>query len=139
MKQVEYINPAELPAHGYTNVVVVQGAVKTIYIGGQDAVNAQGEVVGKGDIAAQTRQIMHNLQVALAAGGASLEHIIKFNIYVVQGNDIQPGFAVFQEIWGDRPNPPLVSMAFVSGLARPDFLAEIDAIAVVPEKGSGEA
>jgi enamine deaminase RidA (YjgF/YER057c/UK114 family) len=135
MKQVEYINPTELPAYGYTNVAVVPGAVKTIYVGGQDAVNAKGEVVGKGDMAAQTRQIMHNLQVALAAGGASLEHIIKFNIYVVQGNDIQPGFAVFQEIWGDRPNPPLVSMAYVSGLAHPDFLAEIDAIAVVPEKG----
>jgi enamine deaminase RidA (YjgF/YER057c/UK114 family) len=134
MQQVEYINPAGLPAYGYSNVVVVQGAVKTIYIGGQDAVNDKGEIVGKGDIAAQTRQIFHNLQVALAAGGASLEHIIKWTIYVVQGNDIRPGFAVFQEVWGNRPNPPTISMAFVAGLAKPDFLVEIDAIAVVPEK-----
>ncbi|MCC6457138.1 MAG: RidA family protein [Caldilineaceae bacterium] len=135
MKQVEFINPSGLPANGYSNVAVVQGAAKTIYIGGQDAVNEKGEVVGKGDIAAQTRQTLHNLQVALAAAGASLEHTIKWNIYVVQGNDLRPGFAVFQEIWGDRPNPPLVTMAFVSGLARPDFLVEIDAIAVVPQGG----
>lgn len=135
MNQVEYINPPELPAYGYTNVVVAKRAVKTIYIGGQDAVNAQGEIVGKGDIGAQTRQIMHNIQIALAAGGATLEHVVKWNVYLVQGNDFMPGFQVFQEIWGDRPNPPAVTGVSVAGLARPEFLVEVDAIAVVPEQG----
>lgn len=134
MKQVEYINPKGLPAHGYSNVIVVQGPVKTLYIGGQDSVNEKGEVIGKGDIAAQTRQIMHNLEIALAAGGAKLEHIIKWTIYVLQGTDIRPAFGVFQELWGDRANPPAISVVFVAGLIQPDLLAEIDAIAVVPLK-----
>ncbi len=134
MNQVQYINPPELPAFGYSNVVVVQGAVKTVYIGGQDAVNAKGEVVGVGDVAAQTRQVMDNIEVALAAGGATLENVIKWNVYLVQGNDFMPGFKVFQERWGGRPNPPAVTGIMVPGLARPEYLVEIDAIAVVPEK-----
>jgi enamine deaminase RidA (YjgF/YER057c/UK114 family) len=134
MNQIQYINPPGLPAYGYSNVVVVQGAVKTIYVGGQDAVNAKGEIVGVGDMGAQTRQVLDNLEAALAAGGATLENVIKFNIFLVQGNDLMPGFRAFQERWGDRPNPPAVTAAFVAGLARPEYLVEIDAIAVVPEK-----
>lgn len=134
MGQVQYINPPELPAHGYTNVVTVQGNVKTVYVGGQDAVNAKGEIVGIGDMAAQTRQVMDNIEIALAAGGAKLEHVIKWNVYIVQGNDFMPGYQVFQERWGNRPNPPIVTAAIVSGLARPEFLVEVDAIAVVPEE-----
>ena len=132
MKQVQHINPPELPANGYTNVVVVQGNVKTVYIGGQDAVNAKGEIVGKGDLAAQTEQTMQNIKIALAAAGAKLEHVIKWNVYVVQGHDFMPGYKVFQKHWGDRPNPPLVTALLVFGLGRPEFLVEIDAIAIVP-------
>jgi enamine deaminase RidA (YjgF/YER057c/UK114 family) len=71
--------------------------------------------------------------VALAAGGAQLEHIIKWNIYVVQGQSLQAGFEVFRRLWGSRPNPPAITVMFVSGLAHPDFLVEMDAIAVLPE------
>ena len=71
-------------------------------------------------------------QTALAAAGAGLEHVVKWNIYIVQGQPIQPGFEVFQRIWGRRPNPPTISGMFVAGLANPDFLVEIDAVAVVP-------
>ncbi|MCI0396145.1 MAG: RidA family protein [Chloroflexi bacterium] len=134
MGSVEYLNPDGLnknPA-AFTNVVVVTGAAKTIYVGGQDAVDAAGNIVGKEDVKAQAEQVMHNLQVALAAGGASLEHVIKWNLYVVQGHSLQPGFEVFQRIWGNRPNPPLITMAYVAGLAHPDFIMEMEAIAVVP-------
>jgi enamine deaminase RidA (YjgF/YER057c/UK114 family) len=55
------------------------------------------------------------------------------NLYVVQGQSLQAGFEVFQRMWGSRPNPPAVSVLFVAGLAHPDFLAEMDAIAVVPQ------
>jgi enamine deaminase RidA (YjgF/YER057c/UK114 family) len=130
---VQYINPDTLVKNpAFTNVVVVTGAVKTVYIGGIDAVDATGAIIGKGDIAAQVEQMYKNLQVALAAAGASLEHVIKWNIYVLQGQPIQPGFAVFQRIWGNRPNPPAITVLFVAGLANPEFLAEIDAVAVVP-------
>ncbi|MHC1754149.1 MAG: RidA family protein [Methanosarcina sp.] len=133
--QVLYINPDGLPRNpAFTNVIVVTGQVKTIYIGGQDAVDASGTIVGKGDIKQQTEQVLANLQAALKAGGAELEHIVKWNVYVVQGQPLQPGFEVFQQVWGRRPNPPAISMMFVSGLANPDFLVEMDAIAVVPQE-----
>ena len=132
--QVQYLNPDALSKNpAFTNVVVVSGPAKTIYIGGQDAVDASGNIIGKGDLKAQTEQILKNIQAALAAGGAQPEHVVKWNIYVVQGQSLQEGFAAFQSVWGNRPNPPAISGMFVAGLAHPDFLAEIDAIAVVPE------
>jgi enamine deaminase RidA (YjgF/YER057c/UK114 family) len=133
--RVEYLNPDGLPKNpAFTNVAVVSGPVRTIYIGGQDAIDAEGQIVGKGDIAAQTAQIYANIETALAAAGAALEHVVKWNVLVVEGVDIRPAFEVAQKVWGDRPNPPLITVAVVKGLAHPDFLAEMDAIAVVPDE-----
>jgi enamine deaminase RidA (YjgF/YER057c/UK114 family) len=102
-------------------------------VGGQDAVDANGAVVGKGDISAQTEQVLKNIQTALAAGGAQPEYVIKWNLYIVQGQSLREGFAAFQRFWGLPSNPPAITAMFVSGLAHPDFLVEMDAIAVVPE------
>jgi enamine deaminase RidA (YjgF/YER057c/UK114 family) len=104
-----------------------------VYVGGQNAVAASGSIVGKGDIRAQTEQVFRNLESALAAAGAELGHVIKWNIFVVDGQPIQPAFEVFQRVWGRRPNPPLITLAKVSGLAQPDFLWELEAVAVVPQ------
>jgi enamine deaminase RidA (YjgF/YER057c/UK114 family) len=131
--QVQYINPDTLNKNpAFTNVIVVTGPVKTVYVGGQDAVDASGNIVGKGDIQAQTEQVLKNIQAALAAAGAGLEHVIKWNLFIVQGQSLQAGFESFQRFWGRRPNPPAITMAFVSELAHPDFLLEMEAIAVVP-------
>jgi enamine deaminase RidA (YjgF/YER057c/UK114 family) len=131
---VRYINPDSLNKNpAFTNVVVVEGNVKTVHIGGQDAVNASGEIVGKGDIVAQTEQVLANVRAALAAGGAGPEHIIKWNIYVVEGQSLQAGYAAFQNAWPQTPNPPAITGVFVSALAHPDFLVEMDAVAVVPQ------
>ncbi len=130
---VQYLSPDNLLKNkAFSQAVSVSGAVKTIYVGGQDAVDEQGNIVGKGDIGAQTQQVLANLQKALAAAGAELEHIVKWNVYIVQGQSLQQGFAAFQRAWGDRPNPPTITGLFVAGLAHPDFLVEMDAIAVVP-------
>jgi enamine deaminase RidA (YjgF/YER057c/UK114 family) len=131
--KVEHINPDTLNKNpAFTNVVVVTGPVKTVYVGGQDAVDASGSIVGKGDFKAQSEQVIKNVQAALAATGAGLEHVVKWNIYVMQGQDLRVGFEVFQRIWGGRPNPPTITGIFVAALAHPDFLLEIDAVAVVP-------
>ena len=131
---VRYIDPDSLNKNpAFTNVVVVQGNVKTVHIGGQNAVNASGEIVGKGDIVAQVEQIVANLRAALATGGAGPEHIIKWNVYVVEGQSLQAGFAAFQNAWPEVPNPPAITGVFVPALAHPDFLVEIDAVAVVPQ------
>jgi enamine deaminase RidA (YjgF/YER057c/UK114 family) len=131
---VRFINPDSLNNNpAFSNVVVVEGNLKTVHIGGQDAINASGEIVGKGDIVAQIEQILANVRAALEAGGARPEHIIKWNIYVVEGQPLQEGFGAFQNAWPEVPNPPAITMAFVSGLAHPDFLVEMDAVAVVPQ------
>ena len=132
--QVQYLNPDTLHQNpAFTNIIVVTGSVKTLYIGGQNALDASGNIVGKGDLKAQTEQVLRNIQAALSAGGAEPRHIIKWNLYVLPGQPIQVGFEAFQQFWGRQPNPPAITMAFVAGLANPDFLLEMDVIAVVPE------
>ena len=131
--QVEYVNPQGLPTNpGYTQMVVVSGPVKTVYIGMQNAVDASRTVVGKGDIAAQSEQVLKNIQACLEAAGAGPEHIVQWNIYVQQDQPIQGGFEAFQRWWGNRPNPPANSVVFVPFFTPADFLVGMDAIAVVP-------
>jgi enamine deaminase RidA (YjgF/YER057c/UK114 family) len=129
---VHYINPETMHNNpAFSQGVIVDGHARTIYIGGQNAVDATGAVVGQGDLAAQTEQIFNNMETVLAEAGAKLENVIQWRLFIVQGQDIRPGFEVFQRRWGPHANPPLVSMAFVSALAHPDYLVEIEAIAVV--------
>lgn len=131
--RVELLNPEGLHRNpAFSNVAVVSGSVRTIYIGGQDAVDAEGNIVGIGDIAAQTEQVLRNLRTALTAAGAGPEHVVKWNVLIVEGQDFASGYAVFQRVWGVRPDPPVITAAVVKGLAHPDFLVEMDAIAVVP-------
>ena len=132
---VEHLNPDGLHKNpAYSQVVVATGDVQTVYVGGQNAVDTAGNVVGRDDIKVQAEQIFVNLETALAAAGARLDHVVKWNIYVVQGQPPRPAFEVFQRVWGNRPDPPLITLLFVSGLAQPDYLMEIDAVAVVPEQ-----
>ncbi len=130
---VEYINPEGLPKNpAFTQVVVASGPVKTVYIGMQNAVDGARNIVGKGDIAAQTEQTLKNVQVCLEAAGAKPEHIVMWTIYIAQGQSIQVGAAAGQRWWGNRPNPPANSVVIVPEFAPPDFLVGIEAIAVVP-------
>lgn len=132
---IQYINPDGLSKNpAFSQVVTTQGKGKTIYVGGQDAVNARGEIVGKGDIGEQTEQVMKNLQTALSACGATFENLVKLSIYIVQGQDLYRGFQASQKYLGNLANPPAISGFFVAALANPDFLVEIDAIAFIPEE-----
>lgn len=130
---VAHVNPEGLlRSNAFTQAVVIDGPHRVVYIGGQNGVDASGNVVGRGDIRAQTEQIFRNLRRILQACGADLDHVVKWNIYVVQGQSVQAGYEVFLREWGTRPNPPAISVLVVAGLAHPDFLVEIDAVAVVP-------
>lgn len=131
---IQYINPDALSANpAFSQVVVTQGNGKTIYVGGQNAVNAKGKIIGKGDIGKQTEQVMENLQVALAACSATFENLVKLTIHIVQGQDLQKGFQASQKYLGSLKNPPVITGFFVPALAHPDFLVEVDAIAFIPD------
>lgn len=131
---VAYLSPDTLHRNpAFSQAVAVSGPARTIYIGGQNAIDATGTIVGAGDIAAQTRQVFANLAAVLAAADAALEHVVHWQIAVVHGQPLEPGLAVFQEVWGRRPNPPAITMAFVAALANPAYLIELTAVAVVPQ------
>ena len=132
-KSVVHINPEGLYANpAFSQVISVEGPTRTVYVGGQNAIDGSGNIVGQGDVRAQARQVFENLEIALGAAGAKLEHVVKWTIYVVEGQPPEAGFEVFQEVWGNRGAPPTLSVVFVSGLANPGFLMEVEAIAVVP-------
>jgi enamine deaminase RidA (YjgF/YER057c/UK114 family) len=132
MTTVEYLNPDGLHKNpAFSQAVTITNANKTVYIGGQNAVDASGNIVGKGDIKVQAKQILKNIETLLDTAGASLKDIIKWNVYVVKGQPPQPAFEVFQPVLQERAHSPLITVLFVAGLAHPDFLMEIDAVAVV--------
>ena len=132
--EVAYINPEGLYKNrAYSQLVVTKGPMKTIYVGGQNATNKEGKVVGKGDLKAQAVQTLNNLKIALMAGGASLSNVIKWNVYIVEGQDARVAFQALQEDLKEMPHPPIITGVYVAALAQPDFLLEMDAVAVVPE------
>jgi len=132
--KIQHINPDGLSKNpAFSQIVTTQGNGKTIYVGGQNAVNEKREIVGKGDIAEQTEQVMKNLQLALSACGATFDNLVKLSIYVVQGQNLYGAFQSSQKFFSNLTNPPVISVLIVAGLANPDFLVEIDATAFIPE------
>ena len=80
---LELINPDELPTpESYTQVIAATGS-RMVFVAGQMAEDAHGNLVGPGDLAAQARQVFANVGRALAAAGAKPEQVTKITIYVV--------------------------------------------------------
>lgn len=133
--KIKHINPDSLMKNpAFSQAVVIEGNGKTIYIGGQNAINANHEIIGKGDIQSQTRQVMENIRIALKECEATFDNIVKLNIHIVQGQNVLLAFQASQSYLESAINPPAITVLIVSGLANPDFLIEIDAIAFIPEK-----
>jgi enamine deaminase RidA (YjgF/YER057c/UK114 family) len=132
--KIQHVNPEGLSKNpAFSQAIITHGPGKTIYIGGQDAIDAAGQIVGKGDLEAQTRKVMQNMQTALEACGCTFDHVVKMGIYLVQGQDLRPAFQVAQEFMSKSKEQPTVTGFMVPGLAHPDFLLEVDAIAFLPE------
>lgn len=131
----KHLNPEGLfKSPAFSQVVTSQGSGRTIYIGGQNAVNEKAELVGKGDLAIQTGQVMQNLKIALESGGAGFADLVKLNINLLQGQDARKGFEAAQKFLGNIQHQPVITVLFVAGFVNPQFLVEIDAIAFVPDE-----
>jgi enamine deaminase RidA (YjgF/YER057c/UK114 family) len=111
----------------YSHVVVVE-AQKTIFVSGQLARDARGEVVGKGDMRAQIRQTGENIKAALAAAGASLNDVVKTNTYVTDIEEFFKHTDVRMEYFGALPTSTTIE---VRKLAHPDLMVEIEVVAVL--------
>lgn len=115
---------------GYSHLARIQGG-KVVFIAGQVALDPAGNVVGKGDFAAQTSQVFENLKTAVEAAGGLFENIIKLNVYLVDATQLAQ-YRQVRDRYIDPNSPPTSTAVQVAALFRPEFLIEIEAVAVVP-------
>ena len=94
MTEIQLLRPEGLVVSpAFSHVAVVPPGATMVYVGGQNAVDQNGELVGGTDVAAQTRQVMANLVTALQAAGAGIEHLVSVLVLLVQGVDVQAAYA----------------------------------------------
>lgn len=131
MAKLEHPYPTGLLQNPAYSQVVVASGTRTVYIAGQVALDEHGMIVGAGDLSAQTTQVMKNIGLALAAANARFSDVVKITTYVVGyrpehraiiGKARSPFFA-------DMP-PPASTLVGISALAAPEWLIEIEAIAI---------
>ncbi|MCR1160241.1 MULTISPECIES: RidA family protein [Micrococcaceae] len=140
MSPIQRLRPPGLVnSPAFSHVAVVPPGATTIYVGGQNAVDRNGKLVGEGDAAIQSARALHNAKTALEAAGAGLEDVIQWTVLFVEGADLSAGYgAIAAQLASEEP--PLVTAAFVAGLGVPGALVEISAVAAVvnaEENGAG--
>jgi len=131
MAHKRFVNPPGLKPLGmYSNTACGRGTM--VFIAGQVAVDAEGKIVGRGDIEAQAVQVFENLKLALGAAGATFEDVLKLTIFI---KDLTP--AARKAVMGVRgryishTNPPAATMIGIDQLVEEDLLVEVEAVAVV--------
>lgn len=131
MSSIQRIRPEGLVfSPAFSHVAVVPPGATTIYVGGQNAVDADGALIGGDDVAAQSSRALENAKTALASAGATLGDVVQWTVLLVDGVDVAAAYgAIAQDIASDEP--PLVTAARVAGLGVPGALVEIGAIAAV--------
>lgn len=119
------------PRSTYSHAIAASGE-RLLFVSGQVAIDEQGEVVGRGDVVAQGRQVFANLQAVLQGAGASFSDVVKMTIFVV-GEENVAAFRNFRAEFFAQSYPdrrfPTTTFLLVAGLADPDFLVEVEVIA----------
>ena len=111
-----------------------------VFVGGQISADERGRTLGVGDIAVQTRNVFENIRRVLAEAGAEMKHIVKFNTFYVfegEGDEIREFWEAMTRVrmeFFEEPGPCGTGVR-VSGLAYPDLLIEVEAIAYLPREG----
>lgn len=129
-KQPNFINPSTMSTpNGYTHVVETFGG-RTVYVAGQLALSADGQVVGAGDASLQAEQVFKNLQAALAEVGASFDDVVKLTFFMIDMADF-PAIRKVRDQFVNTSQPPASTAVQIGALAADPFLLEIEAIAVL--------
>jgi enamine deaminase RidA (YjgF/YER057c/UK114 family) len=131
MAKITRTNPDGIakPFSAYSHVVTAEGAQKLVFCAGQVAADVQGTVLPPDDFDAQAKMVIDNLTKALAGGGAKLADVVKITIYICNPHDVPKARKMLQTYFG--PHPPGSTLCILRGLAHPNFLLEIEAIAAV--------
>lgn len=129
---IMHINPeGMLRSPAFSQGIIVPAGARTLIIGGQNGVDENGHVVGRG-LGDQTTRAVDNVIKVLEAAGGALENLVRLGIYVKGDVDVRPGFEAWMQRWGRRPNPPTIVVLRVAALGvSPDVLVEIEATAVL--------
>jgi reactive intermediate/imine deaminase len=101
----------------------------TIYVAGQLPYDKDGNLVGVGDIRAQTRRVLGNVRKVVEGGGGTMDQVVKVTVFVTDVRYREAYAEVRSEFFG--PNPPASTLVQIANLALPDALIEIEAVAVV--------
>jgi enamine deaminase RidA (YjgF/YER057c/UK114 family) len=132
-RSVQLLIPEGMPKSiGYSQVAIVTGG-KVVFIAGQVALDKSGNVVGKDDFRLQIEQVFENLKAAIEAAGGSFHDVIKLNSYFLDFSNVS-AFREVRDRYIDVRNAPASTAVQVSRLFRPEFLVEVEAVAVVPDK-----
>lgn len=130
--EVDFVNPAGVHKPlGYTHVVSITGPGKMLYISGQVAKDQQGNIVGVGNLEAQTGQAYENLSSILRSMGATFSDVVKMNIYTMRLDQIA-SIRKVRDRYFSPDRLPATTLVGVAGLADKDFLIEIEAVAALP-------
>ena len=116
----------ETKDRGYSHVAKVG---KTLYIAGQVARDVRGKLVGKGDVEAQARQVYTNLRNILEEAGGGLRNIVKTTTILTHYGNVEGYRKIRNEFFGDIMPPN--TLLIIESLASPDFMIEVEAIAVL--------
>jgi len=119
---------------GYSQLAVVKGGT-VVLIAGQVALDKSGNVVGKDDFKAQIQQVFENLKAAVEAAGGNFNDVVKLNSYFVDFSHLSD-FREVRDKYINVKNPPASTAIQVARLFRPEFLIEVEAVAVVPSKSN---
>ena len=128
------INPDGISAPQTYSHVILAAGTRLVFIAGQVAEDSQGNLVGRGDMTVQAHQVFANIGLALASAGALPEQVTKLTIFVA--NYQREHLAMIEKgriaLFGDhKPTDTLVGVA---ALSSPDYLLEVDAVAVVGDE-----
>jgi 2-iminobutanoate/2-iminopropanoate deaminase len=126
----QIVQPKSLndPRPRYSQGILTEGG-KLLFVAGQTASDKEGTVVGKGDIEAQTHQVFKNISAVLEEAGASFDNLVMTTTYITDRKYREGYNRVRQQYY--KNSQPTSTLVVVTGLANPDYLIEINGIAVV--------
>ena len=122
--------PETMPTSGgYAQLAIVSGG-RIVFVAGQVALDRSGNLVGKDDFKVQIQQVFENLKFALEAAGGGLNNLIKLNSYFLDLSYL-PEFREVRNRYVNVKSPPASTAIQVPRLFRPEFLIEVEAVAVI--------
>ena len=128
----QYLNPKELTTpRFYTHAVTAEGTGKLVHVSGQVSWDASGNVVGKGDMRAQSEQVFNNVGAALKAAGAGWDDVIKMNGYMVGMHaERVNAYREVRQRFLKEGALPASTLVGVERLVDPDLLLEVEVVAL---------